>query len=306
VDQTYRNLEIILVDDGSRDQSGSLCDEWAKKDHRIRVIHKENGGMSDARNTGIKAATGELFGFVDSDDIIVPEYYEALYRNMVKQKADISCCQFEKALDFSGCKWEKEQEEILICYHTKEALAAMLEEKDLYVTVWNKLYRRKVVEQVVFEVGKYHEDEFWSCQVLGNAKTIVSSNYKLYGYRQRSDSIMNQSYCYKHLDLLDARVQRLEYFKRYYTEFVITAKCNLRFECIRAMQFCMQYLEGQEFADGKKRILKVVKENPLMYKDYKHLPKGRQVWCFLSNLAFLTTCRIRNRFHFDHEWRKMI
>src|SRR5699024_3764138 len=92
VNQTYRNLEIILVDDGSPDNCPSICDEWAKKDRRIKVIHKKNGGLSDARNVGMNSATGELIGFIDSDDWVCEEMYQLLYENMKQNDSDISAC----------------------------------------------------------------------------------------------------------------------------------------------------------------------------------------------------------------------
>lgn len=92
--QTYKNIEIILVDDGSPDNSGKICDDYAKKDSRIKVIHKENGGLSDARNAGLKIATGKYIGFVDSDDYISVEMYEKLYNQAKKEDADIACCNY--------------------------------------------------------------------------------------------------------------------------------------------------------------------------------------------------------------------
>ena len=99
VGQTYRNLEIILVDDGSPDNCGAICDAWAEQDSRIKVIHKENGGLSDARNAGMSAATGELLGFVDSDDHISPEMYQLLYERMIADNSDISACGVEMVFE---------------------------------------------------------------------------------------------------------------------------------------------------------------------------------------------------------------
>ena len=141
INQNYSNLEIILVDDGSPDDCGLICDNWAKIDNRIRVIHKENGGLSDARNAGIKIATGEFITFIDSDDYVLDNYIEYLLELIFKYNADIAICNFHQLFEetnrkvFVGGKVEK-------IFNSEEAIETMLYDRDFYTCAWGKLYRK--------------------------------------------------------------------------------------------------------------------------------------------------------------------
>lgn len=296
--QIYDNMEIIVVDDGSTDSSGMICDEWEKKDHRILVIHKENGGLSDARNIGLQAANGNFIAFVDSDDVIHPHMYQKLYEMIKDTGCEISCCRVKKDSIFENFSWNINNELQMRQYSDEEALRAIIKNEDISVTVWNKLYTRDVIKNIYFESEKIHEDEFWSYQVLAKAEKIMMTNQYYYGYRQRDKSIMNRQYSVQNLDLLDARAQRLEFLEKNYPKLISLARCDLRFECIRAMQFCLLLLEADDLKISKCRINAMVKSYPLKYRDYRILPFGRQVWCVLSNISFGATCHIRNRLHF--------
>lgn len=298
VQQTYDNLEIIAVDDGSTDTSGEKCDMWAKRDPRIRVIHKENGGLSDARNAGLMTAKGSLIGFVDSDDVIHPYMYQGLYELMQIADSEISCCRMRKSNSFENMFTAEKNCAEIKRYTPEEALRAIITESDVFVTVWNKLYRRDIIGDIQFELNKCHEDEFWSYQVIAGATRIVTSDQCYYGYRQRENSIMNQQYSLKRLDLLMARTARLSLIERRFPDLAALARCDLRFECIRAQQFSFIFLKEEELEISKQIIQDIVHNHPLRYCDYHSLPLGRQVWCFLSNIAFAATCHIRNKFHF--------
>lgn len=298
VRQTYQNLEIIIVNDGSTDESGRKCDSWAVRDARIRVIHQKNGGLSEARNTGISAATGAYIGFVDGDDVVFPDMYDMLYRILKKENAQISCCKPKKDICFHLEKKSNPEEFSTRLFDADAAMRSLVLEEDILVTVWNKLYSRAVMEGLSFEKGRYHEDEFWSYQVIARADRIVSVDGELYGYRQRPNSLMTRSYSLKHLDLLDARVNRLLFLEKNNPELVSAARCNLRFECIRAYQLSVCNLSGEDLKAGKRKAFETAKQYPVFYKDYRGLPVGRQVWCFMSRISFSATCHIRNWLHF--------
>lgn len=298
VKQTYTTLEIILVNDGSEDSSGTICDKWSQKDKRIRVIHKKNGGLSDARNTGILSAHGDLIGFVDSDDIIYPTMYEQLFKIMKETNSDISCCGIDRTCLFSWKRQEKKIKEKIEIYSPEEALEAIIREKAIFVTVWNKLYKKDAIIEYLFPINKCHEDEFWTYLVIGRAKKIAQIETAYYGYRQRNDSIMKKKFSVCRLDLLDARKKRLDFFEKEYPALVSLARCDFRFECIRAFQYSLLYLEGNEKRESKDLIRSMVANNSLSYKDYKDLPIGRKIWCFGSNICFSGICWIRNWIHF--------
>lgn len=298
IQQTYQNLEIIVIDDGSTDSSGKKCDEWGERDNRIVVIHKENGGLSDARNAGLKIAKGMYIGFVDSDDVIHPQMYQRLYETLQQADSKISCCGVQKIYTAENFSTQKILQSKAESYTDAEALRSIIEDEKIRVTVWNKLYRRNVIGNIIFEFGKCHEDEFWSYQVLGRAEKIAVLGENYYGYRQRENSIMSQKYSVRNLDILEARAKRLKFLEKKYPELVNVARCDFRFTCIRALQLSMMYLKEDVFRECRQKILGYVNTHPLHYKDYCELPLGRQIWCVMSNISFEMTCRIRNRFRY--------
>ena len=188
INQTYRNLEIILVDDGSPDNCGRICDEYQKRDSRVRVIHKDNGGLSDARNAGIEIATGQFLGFVDSDDYIAPDMYEHLYSILVNNNADISVC--SASIVQEGGRPEYTDDEKILVFHGQGILYSLVYEKKFTV---NKLYKRQVFDGVEFPVGMLYEDLATTYRLMEQANTIVVSFAKKYAYVQRNGSIMNQT-----------------------------------------------------------------------------------------------------------------
>ena len=191
VNQTYINLEIILVDDGSPDRCPKMCDAWAERDKRIRVIHKENGGLSDARNAGIQIASGKYMGFVDADDWIAAEMYERLLNVLRKDDSDIAACSV--VMVWEDGDWEKlltVKETALL--DSDQAEKALMEETLLKNPVWYKLYKTASVRDIPFEKGKQHEDVYWSYQAVGKAQKVSIIDYVGYFYRQRTSSIMGK------------------------------------------------------------------------------------------------------------------
>lgn len=154
--QTFTDFEVILVDDGSPDNSGKICDEYAEKDNRVRVIHKENGGLSSARNAGIDVARGKYLGFVDSDDYIDEDMYEILYENLKIHDADISSVEL---IPFYGDRYKKaNKEKKVIILNKKEAIKSVLEGTQFYAYAWNKLYRKELFKDNRYLDGKTFEE----------------------------------------------------------------------------------------------------------------------------------------------------
>lgn len=294
VEQTYKNLEIILVDDGSPDSCPEICDKWAKKDSRIKVIHKENGGLSDARNAGMLISTGEMIGFVDSDDWIEPNMYQLLYDNMVQNNCDISACGVQM-------DWE---DMILSRLLTKEgrcvlnaedAMRAIIEESWLKQPVVYKLYKASLVKDILFPIGKYHEDVFWSYQAIGRAKKVCVFETPCYHYLQRSESIMGEGYSLKRLDALEAKVNLVEFVNENYPQLSKLAKMNLHFSCMYTKQMLMRYCSKEIENIGTGTIKKVLKANKIKFSDVdmQSYNVKQIIWFFMSKISFFTTCRIR-------------
>ena len=213
--QTYENLEIILVDDGSPDRCGEMCDEYSKRDKRIKVIHKENGGLSDARNAGIEAATGDYIAFVDSDDYIREDMYEKLYKALKNNNADMSICNFKYVSDDGSDQFDNDnlpiKDEILSGMFILNE--QMKKTKCWYwVVAWNKLYKRELFSGIRYPVGKIHEDEFIIHRLLLKCQNVACVSDMLYYYVQREGSIISSKYNYRRLDEVEALYNRMEFY----------------------------------------------------------------------------------------------
>lgn len=212
IHQTYENLEIILVNDGSTDSCPQICEVYAARDERIILIHKENGGLSDARNAGLEIATGDFIAFVDSDDAVSADFLQLLFDTLNKNHVDIAECEFykfETTLDLPASSSIDRSVEM---YPTEKALELLMKEK-LKQMVWNKLYRKMTIGACRFPVGKINEDEFWTYKVFGDAQKIVKVSDVLYFYRQQPSSIMGKKYSLKRLDGLQALQERIAYMR---------------------------------------------------------------------------------------------
>ena len=212
IEQTYQNIEIILIDDGSKDNCPQICEEYAQKDTRIKVIHKENEGLSEARNVGIENATGEYLFFVDSDDWVDTDILGHLYKIMLDTKSDIVECQYEKAYqERTIAKQEKETVQVI---EAKQALENLITEScGNHVVTWNKLYKKEIFSGIRFPKGKLHEDEFTTYKLLYQANCIAVTSLKLYYYRQRENSIITTKFGYKRLDIIQAFEEKLEFYQ---------------------------------------------------------------------------------------------
>lgn len=213
VNQSYSDLEIILVDDGSTDGSAKICDKWHEKDNRIITIHQENSGLSNARNLGIKASHGKYIGFVDSDDFINIRMYEHLLHSLLETDAQVAICR-EKAF-FDEVKIESMPEYHIECVDGNENLLAHFMDKFTGPTTWawNKLYRRDVIGDNCFPPNKKMEDIIFCTDVFKDVERCVWISESLYYYRQRPGSIMNSDDEGVLLNYSEALCHELKQFK---------------------------------------------------------------------------------------------
>ena len=213
VSQTYHDLEIILVDDGSPDRCGKICDEWAEKDGRIKVIHKKNGGLSDARNAGLDIASGSLIGFVDSDDYIHPEMYQRLYETLINQGADLAVCGLYRIRELDGEIVRSEipcKDQVI---DSREALRNTCYSA-CYMSVWNKLYRRTLFSCNRFLSGKISEDIFIMPGIYSECTKIALLSSPYYFYVQTPNSICRSALKVKNLDSVEAYYNMLLFCER--------------------------------------------------------------------------------------------
>lgn len=208
--QSYENIEIILVDDGSPDNCPALCDKWAQKDIRIKVIHKKNGGLSSARNVGIDLAKGEYIAFVDSDDFVEPDMYEDLYEAIVRTQADIAISKIQNNYEdghtspFKSTKWHYAIDKETVLEHTKY-LHLCLSTK-IETSAWNKLYKRRLFDTVRFAEGRLAEDYLMMYYIIKNVKKVVYLNKIHYNYRIREGGICSS---FSHLNDTYKNIQEI-------------------------------------------------------------------------------------------------
>lgn len=203
LNQSYKNLEIILIDDGSPDNCGKICDEYAKIDKRIKVVHKENGGLSSARNTGLDIANGEYISFIDSDDYVSKKFIKVLYDLCERNNADIAMCDYIRFTD----KVEDIKTNIEIKRFTSLEMQENIYSREgvKNVVVWNKLYKKYIYDELRFPAGKINEDEFTTYKAFNIAPNdIVVTNEPLYYYRYNENGIMGRTFNEKRLDALEA------------------------------------------------------------------------------------------------------
>lgn len=224
VAQTYKNIEIILINDGSTDNSGEICDEYASNFSNISVFHKENGGLSDARNKGIEIARGDFISFIDSDDYVSKYFYEYLMHAATEYKSDIIICGIKDIDEFQNEFFYENDlaKERIVLYNKPTALNGLYGEYNRDFTVaWNKLYRSTLFKEIRYPKGFIHEDMFVAAQLLSMADKVSYIPTQLYYYRQRGNSIMGTNYKKERLHSVLALEQRLEFYHlNGYTEYV--------------------------------------------------------------------------------------
>lgn len=242
--QTYSNLEILLVDDGSPDQSGAICDRWAEQDGRIRVIHQKNQGAGAARNAALDVAQGELIGFVDSDDYLSPQMYAHLY-SLMEGNVDIAECEILETEDDS-CPLDDGTGAEVHSYSGVEAMSLHIEDTWFRQTPPNKLYRRRVLEGVRFPVGNLIDDEYVTYRAIGASRRLVHSTARMYAYRQQPGSAMHKPYSLKRLEGIRAKQERLAFLEENMEALVPQAKNDLLMSCLYGMQGTLRNLTGEE------------------------------------------------------------
>ncbi len=198
VSQTYKNLEIILVDDDSPDNCPQMCDAWAEKDNRIKVLHIENKGVANARNQGLDVATGDFIGFVDSDDYIEPDMFETLLNNLTDNNADISLC---------GYQINEEENAVanLRMVTPLDAMKLICMGDYKYGVLWNKLYKKDVIKHIKMPDFVCCEDLIFNYYVFKNAQSIVECDSKLYHYFQNEDSIVHSNFGINSFDAVKSK-----------------------------------------------------------------------------------------------------
>ena len=291
--QTYRDLEIILVDDGSTDGSAGMCDEWAKKDPRVKAVHKENGGQGEARNVGMGLASGAYIGFVDSDDVIAPRMYEKLIAAMRRYDADMIQCAMLRFHDFPLKAFPEQREGTVTelcgdgkwkCYFLTHRITS---------TCPSVLIRTEIAKEIPFDTGMKNEDVMWIYRAVRDSEKVLLTDEILYAYYQRPGSTMNSGFSERKFDAMKANRMLSDAVKREvpayypYAARVYAGGCMYHYQLLCRLPDCEEYRAFRKTLHGMFRTadLKAVRSvTELKYR----------VWYALFRLVPTLTCKIRN------------
>lgn len=292
INQTYTNLEIILVDDGSPDNCPIICDEYAKKDSRIRVVHKKNGGLSDARNAGIDIATGEYIMFIDSDDFVDIEMMESMMKNMIDNKVDMVVCNIKYVYEDREVVKYNQSDRILDRY---EAMEEYLKDGVVQAVAWNKLYKKSLINKMRYKVGKTNEDEFFTYKVVDKTAKIYYNSTPFYNYLQRDSSIMGK-YSIKRLDGVEASYERLNFIKERYPSFYLNEKKTFLNLCIYSYMMILRNKNIDSGNKGKNILSSYVKKLNFTKDEIKQYSLKDRIKIFMSKKSLNCCCKILNIF----------
>ncbi len=286
INQTYTNLEIILVNDGSTDNSKAICDKYKNLDERVKLIDKENGGLSDARNVGINYATGKYIGFIDADDYIDSRMYQILYNNIKNTNSDLSICSYIKIkeneirnIDFFN--------DIKI-FNKEDALYELLNDNLIDNYAWNKLYNKELFNQVKYPYGKKFEDIGTTYKIIDKTKSVVVTNYCGYYYVNRENSITNNLSHNMIQDYIQMVTEMLFFYKDNINKAEIRYTIHFHNLCIKSHN--RDLYQSDILLKYYKNCKKILKENKLdiYIKNYDFKKKLMAIILFMNrNFAYL-------------------
>ena len=259
--QTYKNIEIIVVDDGATDSCPQICDDYKKKDSRIIVVHKENGGLSDARNEGLKYVSGDYISFVDSDDYVSPFYVEILINLAEERDADISICNYLRVFENEETQQTENLDYLVKEFNRDEALFALFN-KDLkaqFTIACSKLYRVEVFKNIRFPKGRTYEDSATAHKVYNQSRKVVYADVSLYFYLLRQGSIKTSEQ-FKKFDIIDAIYDRVVFFQKYGNKELLKMSYYDYLTCLMGVYSRIQLQDNSLLCERKQWICSQVKE----------------------------------------------
>lgn len=286
INQTYKNIEIILIDDGSTDSSSQICDEYAAIDNRIKVIHKENGGQGSARNLALDNMTGKYVGFVDSDDWIDTQMYEILYGNIMKFGADISCCRHHEKDIF-----DIKNDAVEVFSQPETMRLHLYHHEGFGQSPWDKLYKKELFDGIRFPEMRAYEDCATIYQVLAKANKVVFQNVNLYHYEIRENSTMTQKFSAVKFQAITAYLGMYEFYKSKYPQYANRVKNML----MGSIQYCVgetlvlkRQREYKKEINNAESILKKIGTKGLSLKgriNFILILHFKFLYCFLYKLT---------------------
>lgn len=262
LNQTLQDIEIILVDDGSPDNCGKICDEYVQQDSRVKVIHKQNEGLSEARNAGILVAESKYVGFVDSDDYIAEDMYEILYKNLIENDAEVSICGLYDC--YSRKKIPQYDGDEFLILDNKQALRTALEGIKFSVNAVNKLYKKDLFAEIKFPKGKLSEDAFTIPKVLSKASKVVFDSVPKYYYIHRGESITTSGFKRQDFNVVEAYEGNLEFVKSNFPDLFKPAEFRLLWSYTYVLDK-MILSENFDDYESYKNILKILQKSIMKF-----------------------------------------
>lgn len=275
--QTYRNIEIILVNDGSTDSSSSICKNYLEKDARIKLVEKTNGGLSDARNAGMEIATGSYFTFIDSDDIVHTDLIMHLWQILADGDNDISIC--DPFHCFPDKPVEFKASSKTATFSSEQAIVEMLYQNSFLVSAWGKLFKKAVFQDIIFPKGRLFEDIAIMYRVFDHARNIVYSDAKLYGYMHRENSITTRKFDRRDCDILDISQDIVDYFKGRNGSLQQAATV---YQTNSALRVLLNAPKDDGYKDVVEECRKIIKSNYKEVKSDKNIRSKLRVGLFLT------------------------
>lgn len=284
LNQTYKNIEIILVDDGSKDSSGSICDYYKKKDDRVVVFHKNNGGLSDARNYGMEKARGKYIAFIDSDDYIDLNYFEKLIENMKFTNAEIVSA--SKILEYPRRKIVVNASENF-CVTSKEALLKMFQKEEFDNSACDKLFKKALFDDIKFPKDKYYEDMYTIYKIVLKSKTVSHITSTYYHYRINSNSISNERFSSKQLDCVDASREAHSKMAEVDPEIADAAKSYFVLQISNCMQKIYNSSDRKKYANEYKALKNELTSLRKYYIKTKFISIKKKFMIFLVDIGLI-------------------
>lgn len=273
LNQTFSEIEVILVDDGTPDRCGEICDMYAQQDSRVKVIHKENGGLSDARNAGMPYATGEYLIFIDSDDYIESDMLEYMYTRLIEANADMATCGvYEVYRD----RIEKQKEESDFVCSGEKAFQCILQGHTIRGEIWNKLIRRSCIEDLRFPKGKLYEDIYFTVDLMQRIKTVAVGTKSKYYYLHREDSITGKPYRPQLYDIIEGYTKNYKVVQEKFPALTEEAECLWlwsRFIVLDKMLLEENYRE----IEGRKELILFIRRHIIRILKNRYFNRNRKI-----------------------------
>lgn len=285
LNQTFKDFEVILVNDGSTDNSDIIIDRYSKLDNRLKAIHQKNGGVSHARNVGVKASKGEYIGFVDPDDWIYEDMFMNLYEVAISTNSDIVVCRHYRQVDGQIINKDEESEYIKEM-NNKDGMKELFKGQLYRFALWNKLFIRHLFDEIEFPEGRIHEDLSTTYKLFSKARKITYTNYSGYVYVKRENSILTTKFNKERLQSFIAWEEILEFMKKYYNDIYYIV-----ISCYTYWSIDNMYYVLQQISNSKKEYLYIIQKS--LRKNYKDILRNRTLSIKYKLLTLMICLDIR-------------